>query len=192
VGAQDAAGGAGMKVDFGGDLAGDPGRAVEREPGQVVALAGQGDEEVLLAWLAVSAPPGLPGCGRLVGGEGVERGGWRRGGCGAAGGDGAFLDDPAAEPGQRAGRGEGQAQQPQQRGAGDGERGGVVSGEVLAGGLHAGQGPGADDADEGVAGQGVDGGGHHPDGGVPPAAPGGHRVHRQGQADAGDVQRAWP
>ena len=30
VGAQDAAGGTGVEVDFGGDLAGDPGRAVER------------------------------------------------------------------------------------------------------------------------------------------------------------------
>ena len=96
-------------------------------------------------WLARaisrSCLPGLPSARRravgapgLVGGEGAERGWWRRGGCGAAGGDGAFLDDPAAEPGQRAGGGQGQAQQPQQHGAGDGERGGVVAGEVLAGG----------------------------------------------------------
>ena len=61
VSAQDAAGGTGMEVDFGGDLAGDPGRAVERQPAQVVALAGQGDQQVLLAWLAVSVPTTLSG-----------------------------------------------------------------------------------------------------------------------------------
>lgn len=59
------------------------------------------------------------------------------------GGDGAFLDDPAAED-QGAGRGEVESQQPQQHRPGDGERGGIVVSENLAGGLPAGQRPGAE------------------------------------------------
>ena len=52
----------------------------------------------------------------------------------------------------------------------------------------AGQGPGADDADQGVAGQGVGDGGHGPDGQVPPARRGGDRVHEDAGADRGEVE----
>jgi hypothetical protein len=50
--------------------------------------------------------------------------------------------------------------------------------------------PGADDADQGVGSQGVDGGRHHPDGQVAPSWRGRDRVHGQADADACDVQRA--
>ena len=54
----------------------------------------------------------------------------------------------------------------------------------------AGEGPGADDADEGVAGQGVGDGGQGPDGQVPPAGFGRDRVHEHAGGDGGQVQRA--
>jgi hypothetical protein len=49
---------------------------------------------------------------------------------------------------------------------------------------------GADDGDEGVAGQGVGDRGHGPDGQVPPARFGGDRVHEHAGADRGEVERA--
>ena len=52
-----------------------------------------------------------------------------------------------------------------------------------------GEGPGADDADEGVAGQGVGDGGQGPDGQVPPAGFGGDGVHEHAGGDGGQVQR---
>ena len=50
-------------------------------------------------------------------------------------------------------------------------------------------GPGVDDADQGVAGQGVGDGRHGPDGQVPPARRGGDGVHEHAGADRGEVQR---
>jgi hypothetical protein len=105
VGAQDSSGGARVEVYFGGDLTGDPCDAVEGEVGEVVALAGEGDQKILLAGLAVGAAARLLGCGGRADRDGLKRCsrcGWR----GAAGGDGAFFDDPAAEPAQRAEGGE--------------------------------------------------------------------------------------
>ena len=128
VGEQDAAGGAGVTGrPRRRSCSAIPDTCVERQRGQVVALAGQGDQQVLLAVacrqraVGAVAVPGLAGGGWRWGGAG-----WRRGGL-AAGGDGAFLDDPAAEPGRACWtRGEGQAQQPQEQAAGDGQRGGLV------------------------------------------------------------------
>ena len=73
--------------------------------------------------------------------------GWRVGGA-AAGGDRAFVQDPGAEPGQGGGGGQGQAQQPQGQAAEDGQRGGRVRGQGGAEVAVAGDGPGADDADQ--------------------------------------------
>jgi hypothetical protein len=63
-------------------------------------------------------------------------------------------------------------------------------GRLRGGVLVAGKGPGADDADhgvagQGVAGQGVGGGGQGPDGQVPPAVFGGEGVHEHDGADRG-------
>ena len=52
-----------------------------------------------------------------------------------------------------------------------------------------GEGPGADDADQGVARQGVGDRGHGPDGQVPPARGCGDRVHEHARGDRGQVQR---
>jgi hypothetical protein len=62
-------------------------------------------------------------------------------------GDRALLDDPTAESCQRAGGGEGQAQEPEEHRADDRERSDPGLSQVLAGSLHAGQRPGADYAD---------------------------------------------
>ena len=106
-------------------------------------------------------------------------------GAAAAGGDRALGQDPGAEPGQGAGGGQGQAEQPQEQAAEEGQRGGGVAGQVLV----AGQGLGADDADQGVAGQGVGGRGQGPDGEVPPAGFGRDGVHEHAGADGGQVER---
>ena len=115
----------------------------------------------------------------------------RRGGArgAAAGGDRAFLEDPGAEPGQGGGGGQGQAQQPQDQPADHGQRGGLLASDGAVQLLVAGQHPGADDADQGVAGQGVGDGGHGPDGQVPPARRGRDDVHEHAGADRGQVQR---
>ena len=55
VGFEDATGGALVQADFGADLAGDPGDLAQRQAVQVVALAGERDQQVLLAWLAATA-----------------------------------------------------------------------------------------------------------------------------------------
>ena len=60
---------------------------------------------------------------------------------------------------------------------------------AVASWLVAGDRPGADDADEGVAGQRVGDRGQGPDGQVPPARRGGDRVHEHAGADGGQVQR---
>jgi len=49
VGAQDAAGGAGVQADLGAGRGGDRGDLADRQGVQVVPLAGQGDQPVLLA-----------------------------------------------------------------------------------------------------------------------------------------------
>ena len=102
----------------------------------------------------------------------------------AAGGDRAFLEHPGAEPGQGRDRRQGQAQQPQDQAAEDGQRGGRVGGQLLV--------AGADDRDEGVAGQGVGDRRHGPDGQVPPARRGRDRVHEHAGGDRGQVQRPGP
>ena len=109
VGEQDTAGGAGGEGDFGADLVGDAGHLVERDGGQVVALAGDGEHAGLLA-----RPDGPPR-GRTAAGPERSFGGMVSGGRGgfAARGDGAFLDRPPAEPGDGGGWSEGQAEQPQ-------------------------------------------------------------------------------
>jgi hypothetical protein len=58
VGPQDAAGGAAVQIHLGADVAGDAGDLVQRQGVKVVALAGQGDEQILLAWFAVRATVG--------------------------------------------------------------------------------------------------------------------------------------
>ena len=105
----------------------------------------------------------------------------------AAGGDRALLEHPGAEAGQ--GGGGGQAQQPQEQAAEDDQRVGRVGGQGGAEVPAEGKGPGADDADEGVAGPGVGDGGQGPDGQVPPAGFGGDGVHEHAGADCGQVQR---
>ncbi len=127
-------------------------------------------------------PPARPGGSRRRG----------RAGGAAAGGDRAFLEHPGAEPGHGGGGGKGKAQQPQDQAAEDGQRGRRVGGERDLEVLVAGEGPGPDDADEGVAGQGVGDGGHRPDGQVAPAGCGGDRVHEHAGGDRGQVQRAGP
>ena len=107
----------------------------------------------------------------------------------AAGGDRALLEHPGAEAGQGGGGGQGQAQQPQEQAAEDDQRVGRVGGQGGAEVLAEGKGPGADDADEGVAGQGVGDGGQGPDGQVPPAGFGGDGVHEHAGGDGGQVQR---
>jgi hypothetical protein len=100
MGAQHAAGSALVQADLGADLAGDPGHVFERQVVQVVALAGERDEQVLLARLAVGAAEQWQR--RNVGGGGNGRERRRRRGAFAAGCDRAFLDRPAPEPAQRA------------------------------------------------------------------------------------------
>jgi len=104
MGFEHAPGGALVQIHFGADLAGDAGDLVELQMVQVVALAGERGQQVLFAGLAVAAPArqvcrwrgwwqGQRFSPAGLGGEGF-----------AAGGDRAFLDRPAAEPRQRAGR----------------------------------------------------------------------------------------
>ena len=125
----------------------------------------------------------------LVAFRGCRRG--RRPRCrgAAAGGDRALGQHPGAEPGQGGGGGQGQAQQPQGQAAEDGQRGGGVGGQRGAELEVAGEGPGADDADQGVAGQRVGDRRQGPDGQVPPARSRGDRVHEHAGADRGQVQR---
>ena len=125
----------------------------------------------------------------LVAFRGCGAGGRPEPGGAAAGGDRALGEHPGAEPGHGGGGRQGQAQQPQDQAAEDGQRGGRVGGQGGAGVLVAGEGPGADDADEGVAGQGVGDGGQCPDGQVPPARFGGDGVHEHAGGDRGQVQR---
>src|SRR5207244_4418370 len=94
--------------------------------------------------------------------------------------------------GQGGGGGQGQAEQPQGQAAEDGQRGGGAGGQRGSGLEVAGEGPGADDADEGVAGQGVGDRRQDPDGQVPPARSRGDRVHEHAGADRGQVQRPGP
>ena len=153
----------------------------EREGGQVVPLAGQRDQPGLLAWAGFAVAGGaVVWCLAAL-----RRWRWRVGRAMGAvalrpGATGHSSSDPAAEPGDGGERGEGQAEQPQEQAADDGHGGGLVVGQGLAGVAGAGDGPGADDADEGVGGQGVDGRRHDPDGQVTPARGGGERVHAPG------------
>ena len=124
----------------------------------------------------------LPRPGRFGARRGQARGA-------PAGGDRAFLEDPGAEPGQGGGRGQHQAQQPQGQAADGGQRCGRLGGQCRGQLAVAGDGPGADDADQGVAGQGVRDRGQGPDGQVPPARRGRDRVHEHARADGGQVQR---
>ena len=148
----------------------DPCRSVTRSRNRAVLVAFRG-----------SLPLPRPGRARSR-----RRG---RAGGAAAGGDRAFLQHPGAEPGQGGGGGHGQAQQPQDQAAEDGQRGSRVGGERDLQVLVPGEGPGPDDADQGVAGQGVGDRGHRPDGQVPPAGCGGDRVHEHAGGDRGQVQR---
>ena len=122
----------------------------------------------------------FPGCGAGAG---------RSAGARRPGATGHSCEHPGAEPGQGGGGGQGQAQQPQDQAAEDGQRGGRVGGQGGAEVVVAGEGPGADDADEGVAGQGVGDGGQGPDGQVPPAGFGRDGVHEHAGGDRGQVQR---
>ena len=70
VSPENAAGGAGVEVHLGTDVASDAGDPVERHLPQVVALAGQRDEQILLARLTVGAPPDLARRGRAGGRQG--------------------------------------------------------------------------------------------------------------------------
>ena len=145
-----------------------PCRSVTRERNRAVLVAFRG-----------TVPPPWPGRAAADGGAGSGA---------AAGGDRAFLEHPGAEPGQGRDRRQGQAQQPQDQAAEDGQRGGRVGGHGGGQLLVA----GADDRDEGVAGQGVGDRRHGPDGQVPPAGRGRDRVHEHAGGDRGQVQRPGP
>ena len=136
----------------------------------------------------IQEPGGLGRFPRVRCGGRPDRGG------AAAGGDRALRQHPGAEPGQGGGEGQGQAQQPEDQAAGNGQRGGRVGGQGGAEVLVAeGEGLGADDADEGVAGQDVGDGGKGPDGQVPPAGSGAGRGERgavPGQQPARDEHDA--
>jgi hypothetical protein len=159
--AQGGPGGAGVQVGQGRQGGGDPGDAVERELGERPVPFGDQIQE-----------PGRLGRLPRV----------RRGRRPAAGGDRALGQDPGAERGQGGGGGQGQAEQPQDQAAEDGQRGGRLAREVLV--------AGADDADQGVAGQGVSDRGQGPDGEVAPAGFGGDGVHEDAGADGGQVEDA--
>ena len=174
----------GCRPSEGGEFGADPGHGVERDRGErPVPFGGQVQEPGGLGRLPRDRPPppARAGPGRR-----------RRGAGAAAGGDRALLQHPGAEPGQGGGRGQGQAQQPQGQAAEDGQRGGRVGGQGRAQLLVAGDRPGPDDADQGVAGQGVGDRRQGPDGQVPPAGRGGEDVHEHAGADGGQVQRPGP
>ena len=183
--AEGGAGGAGVQVGRwgqGGADGGDP-------------IKGDGGERAVPFGDQIQEPGGL---GRLprdrllaLARPGRSR---RQGGAGgaAAGSDRALLEHPGAEPGQGRGRGQGQAQQPQDQPADHGQRGGLLVGQRGGQLLVAGQGPGPDDADQGVTRQGISDRGHGPDGQVPPAGRGGDRVHEHAGPDRGDIQDPGP
>jgi hypothetical protein len=120
---------------------------------------------------------------------------WRSGGrgsAGAGGGDRALLEHPLAEPGGGRPRGHAQPQQPQRQAAERGQEGEL--GHDGAGYLRvpAGDGAGADAADQGVAGERVHGRGHRPHGEVPPAGRGRDHVHEHRPAGRRGVQQPRP
>ena len=123
--AQGGAGGAGVQVGRGGQGGADRGDAIQRDGGErPVPFGDQGKEPGGLGRLPRDRPrPGPAGPRRRRGGAGGA----------AAGGDRAFLEDPGAEPGQGRDRRQGQAQQPQDQAAEDGQRGGRVGGQRGAG-----------------------------------------------------------
>ena len=174
----------GCRSSEGREFGADPGDGVERDGGErPVPFGGHVQEPGGLGRLPRDRPPppARAGPGRR-----------RRGAGAAAGGDRALLQHPGAEPGQGGGGGQGQAQQPQGQAAEDGQRGGRVRGQGRAQVLVAGDRPGPDDADQGVAGQRVGDRRQGPDGQVPPAGFGGEDVHEDAGADGGQVQRAGP
>ena len=135
VGEQHAAGGAGGQVDLGADRVRDAGHLLERQrwSGRGAGLRAPAGAPACLGLCRACWPGRVvllaarPACGPAVG----------LAGCFAAGGDRAFVEGPAAESGDRGGRGEGQAQQPEEEPADEGHRGGLVVGEGLAAVLHA-------------------------------------------------------
>ena len=171
-----------FRSSLGGQVGADPGDAVQGDRGgRAMPFGHQIQEPGGLGRLPRVRPPPPA----RAGGSG-RRG---RAGGAAAGGDRAFLEHPGAEPGQRGGGGQGQAEQPQDQAAEDGQRGGRVRGQGGAEVLVEGEGPGADDADQGVARQGVGDRRHGPDGQVPPARGCRDRVHEHARGDRGQVQR---
>jgi hypothetical protein len=115
-----------LRLAWGRQVGADPGDAVQRDRGERPMPFGHQSQE-----------PGRLGRLPRV----------RRGGRPGPGGDRAFGQDPGAEAGQGGGGGQGQAEQPEDQAAEEGQQGGRLVSQVLA----AGQGRGADDADEGVA-----------------------------------------
>jgi len=130
-----------VQADEGREFGAEPGHGVERDAGERPVPFGSQIQE----------PGRLGRLPRVRRGRRPEPEGT------AAGGDRAFLQDPGAEPGQGGGGSQGQAEQPQGQAAEDGQRGGRVGGQGRAQLPVAGDRPGPDDADQGVAGQGVGG-----------------------------------
>ena len=119
--AEGGAGGAGVQVGCWGQGGADRGDAIKGDGGErPVPFGDQRKEPGGLGRLPRDRPLALAWPGRSR----------RRGGAGgaAAGGDRALLEHPGAEPGQGGDRGQGQAQQPQDQAAEDGQRGGRVAG----------------------------------------------------------------
>ena len=118
----------GFRPTDGGQGGADRGDAIQRDGGERPVPFGDQGKEPGRSW----SPSAGPSPARARPGPGRWRGA-------AAGGDRAFLEHPGAEPGQGRDRRQGQAQQPQDQAAEDGQRGGRVGGQPGAGG------PGADD-----------------------------------------------
>src|SRR6202050_1338683 len=109
--------GTGVQVGFGGQFGADTGDVLDREAGQrAVALGHQSQEAISLgAGASVGAPvAGLVACRLDCGALAAAWCNW------------TFVEDPVAEAGQGGGWGEGQAEQPEDGGAGGWQGGGLV------------------------------------------------------------------
>ena len=185
--AQGGAGGAGVQVRLRGQGGADPGDAIKGDGGEWPVPFGRPKKGTGPSWSSRAGPWPLP---RPRGGpRGDGRGGRaaRRPGATGHSSSTQARNPDRVEAGARARRSSHKISPPMMAS-------GVASSAASAACqvLVAGEGPGPDDADEGVAGQGVGDRGHGPDGQVPPARGGRDRVHEHAGADRGQVQRPGP